>query len=290
MASFNSKSIFKYASKSDIIKIIILTSIIFIILQFIRITFIINNERDDFFFNHIYNKVTLPTTFKQLLYQPWALITYIFSDLSFMRILGNMIWLWIFATVIEDLKGSNRILPIFLAGGIVGGLFLLTFNMIKPNMALSNYGGALAAVSAIAVATVMFKPSYKFSMFFGLEIPIWVFAAIFFALNIATVQSNTLAILFLTIGGVLVGLGYTNILSSFFEKASYYFTKFGNYFSNNRNFVLEEKHTTRNKTVFNISSYKPKSIDDILDKINEKGLDALSKEEKKQLEQFSKNT
>lgn len=107
----------------------------------------------------------MPATFRELLYQPWSLITYLFSELNFMRILGNMIWLWVFATVIEDLRGSNRILPIYLTGGVVGGLFMMLFNQFKPAITMSHYTGSLGALAAVAFATLIFRPKYKFSMF-----------------------------------------------------------------------------------------------------------------------------
>jgi membrane associated rhomboid family serine protease len=293
MASFNSKSIFQFASKSDIIKIITATSLFFVILQFTRITFLINGESDAPFYQYIYNKLALPATFRELLYQPWSLITYLFSELNFMRILGNMIWLWVFATVIEDLRGSNRILPIYLTGGVIGGLFMMLFNQFKPAITMSHYTGSLGALAAVAFATLIFRPKYKFSMFFGLEIPIWVFVGIFFALNIATIQSHTVSQLFLAIGGSLVGLGYTNILQVYFEKCTEWFTRIGNYFTNNDNFVTNKKNTNRQQTMLNVTykktQNKTKTIDDILDKIHEKGMDSLNPTEKQLLEEYSKN-
>ncbi len=293
MNSFNSKSIFQFASKSDIIKIITITSLIFVIFQFTRLTFLINSESDAPFFTHFYNKFALPPTFKQLLYQPWSLFTYMFSELSIMHIIGNMIWLWIFGTVIEDLKGSNRILPIYLVGGLVGALLMMLYIGLKPSAQVAHYAGSLAALSSVAIATLMYKPKYKFTMFFGLEIPIWIFVAVFIALNIATLQSYNLSLLFLVIGGVFVGLGYTNLLHSFFEKCTVWFNRMGNYMGNNDNFIVKRESTIRNKTVLHVSSKnlekKSKSIDDILDKINEKGIQSLTKEEQKSLEEYSKN-
>jgi membrane associated rhomboid family serine protease len=293
MASFNSKSIFKFASKSDIIKIISITGLFFVVLQFTRLTFLINNESDAPFYTFLHNKLALPTTFKGLLYQPWSLITYMFSELNFMRILGNMIWLWIFATVIEDLKGSNRILPIYLVGGIVGAILMMTVQLIKPGISMGYYTGSLGSLSAVAIATLMFRPKYKFSMLFGLDIPIWVFVAIFFALNIATLQSYNLSLLFLVLGGSLVGLGYTNILESFFDNCTALFVKIGNFMWNNDNFYIKKEPNQFKNTLLNAKPNNLKkpsqSLDEVLDKINEKGIDSLTKAEKSILEEYGKS-
>ncbi len=293
MASFNSKSIFRFTSKSDIIKIITITSLFFVILQFTRVTFLINNESDSPFYTFLYNKLVLPATFRELLYQPWSVITYMFSELNFMRLLGNMIWLWVFGTVIEDLKGSNRIIPVYIIGGIAGALFMMAFNAFRPSVNIGYYAGSLASLSAVAISTLMFRPKFRFSMFFGLEIPIWIFVAIFFALNIATIQFHTLSLLFMAAGGILVGLGYTNVLDSFFNKCTELLSRAGNYITNNDNFIIQKENKNRDKamlhTTYKKIQNKTATIDDILDKINEKGIDSLSREEKKLLDEYSKN-
>lgn len=292
MATFNSKSISKFASKSDIIKIITITSLFFVTLQFTRLTFLINGESDAPFYTNLYSKFALPLNFGQLIRQPWTLLTYLFSELNFMRLLGNMIWLWVFATVIEDLKGSNRILPIFITGGLVGALFMLGYSSIRPGAMIQPYAGSLAALSAVAMAALIYKPQYKFSMFFGLEIPIWVFVAIFFALNMVTIEKYTLPLFFMVLGGMLTGLAYTTILHSYFEGFTAMLFKAGNYMGNNDNFILEKEASNRNKSMLNLSykknGEKEMTMDALLDKINEKGIDSLTKEERKRLEEFSK--
>jgi hypothetical protein len=164
---------------------------------------------------------------------------------------------------------------------------------LKPGAQATHYAGSLAALSAVAIATLMYKPKYKFTMFFGLEIPIWIFVAVFIALNIATLQSYNLSLLFLVIGGVFVGLGYTNLLHSFFERCTLWFNRMGDYMGNNENFIAKKNNTIRNKTMLHLGGKnivkKSQSIDDILDKINEKGIQSLTKEEQKILEEYSKN-
>ena len=46
MGIFNSTSIFKFTSKSDIIKIVLVVTILFVLLQFIRISMLINSNSD----------------------------------------------------------------------------------------------------------------------------------------------------------------------------------------------------------------------------------------------------
>ncbi len=294
MASFNSKSIFKFASSSDIVKIITACSLFFVCLQFTRLTFVINGESDAPFYTVLYNKFALPMQAKQLIKQPWSLLTYLFSELNFMRLVGDMIWLWIFATVIEDLKGSNRIIPIFFTGGILGAVLMLAFSAWKPDQGLPYYAGSLASLTAIATAALMYKPKYRFSMFFGIEIPIWVFVLIFFTLQVLTINEHRLPLVILALGGALAGLGYTSYCSAWYEQCTKFLQKAGAYWGNNDHFILEKEKEKRSNALRHTPFKKvvkyEMGIDDILDKINDTGIDSLSKEEKKRLEDFSKST
>lgn len=292
MSTFNAKSVFQHISRSDVLKIATLTSLIFVILHFIRITLLIGGEEETFFYTQIWNRLCLPLDLKQWLYQPWTLLTYMFMDMSFMRILGNMIWLWVFATVIEDLKGSYRILPIYLSGGILGALLMLTYHTLSPQPAVNFYGGALAALVAVVVAVLLYKPTYRFWFFGSVSVPIWVLALIFLVLNLVSVQAFTLGYLFLMIGGALVGVLYNYGLTSFFDAFTAWLKRIGSYFGNNDNFVLKKNSPQRGRTEQQLP-YRSLPVDDsridaILDKINEKGIHSLSEQEKRILNEYSK--
>jgi membrane associated rhomboid family serine protease len=289
MAAFNSKSIFQFASKSDIIKIVLAITIVFVLLQFIRISMLLNTNEDAAFYKYLWNPLSMPSDMKTFLHQPWSLITYFFLDGSFWGIVGNMIWLWIFGTVIEDLKGPNRVFPIFFIGGIAGGILMLLFGLIKhaePQL----FTGASCSIMAVAFAALMFKPHYKFYMLFGVGIPIWVFLLLFVGLRLASVQLYNLPFLFLLLGGAAVGLMYTNVLDGFFNTCSHLYKQSGSILNNERFILHTEKQNRKrvNDTLpFKRIHTSASRIDAILDKINEKGIQSLTKEERSILDDYS---
>ncbi len=291
MSVFNKKSIFQSVSQSDVIKIAVITSLTFVLLHFIRITLLMGDEDTTFFYTKLWNQVCLPPTLHQLIYQPWSLITYMFADMSFMRILGNMIWLWIFGMVIEDLKGNYRILPIYLMGGMLGGLLMVTYNTFSAHPFSTYYAGGMASLLAVAVGSLLYKPTYKFWFFGSLSVPIWLLVLIFIGLNSVTINTHTLAFIFLLLGGIVTGVLYNYGLTSFFDWCTIQFKRFGKYFDNNENFILKKEHKLRVYTNESFSQRvkikDSKRIDDILDKINEKGMDSLSDIERKILNDFS---
>ncbi|MBK7762968.1 MAG: rhomboid family intramembrane serine protease [Bacteroidetes bacterium] len=286
MGSFNSKSIFQFASKSDIIKIIVTIILVFVMLQFIRISMLLTKQDVAFYFDYIWNPLSLAASFKAFIKQPWSIFTFLFIDESLMRIIGNMIWLWIFGTVIEDLKGPARVLPVFITGGLIGGLFLLVFNAIMPAPTLF-YTGSTAGVMAVAFAALMFKPQYRFWWFLGIGIPIWVFVLIFMAFQLASIQLSNLPYLFLLLGGIISGLLYTNILATYYEHFTTLIKRLGNLLDN-RNFVIQNtKPAPQAQVPFKRIQFTPKGIDDILDKIHAKGIDSLTKDERRLLDEYS---
>ncbi len=291
MGIFNSKSIFQFASKSDIIKIVLAITIIFVLLHFIRISMLLTSNTDAPFYTYLWDKLSIPTDIKTFAHQPWSLFTYFFLDGSFWGIVANLIWLWIFGTVIEDLRGPNRIVPIFIIGGIAGGAVMLLLCLLKPGEP-QLFTGASTCVMAVAFAAVLFKPSYKFWALFGVGIPIWVFVMVFVALQLASIRLDNIAHLFLLLGGLAIGLTYNNVLDSFFEKCTELLKRSGSILDN-KNFILKKETQVRNRmnnTVpFKKIQFSPSKIDEILDKINERGLSSLSKEERQLLDDYSKS-
>lgn len=268
-------SIFHALSQSDVVKLIVAHALIFVLLEFIRISLLISNDSTDFYYQFILYKLQLPSSFKECIYQPWSLITHLFSELSFLHLLSNMIWLWIFSFVIEDLLGTYRIIPIYITGGVISAIFLLTFYTIKPESQMSPYfASSTGAVWAVVVATLAYKPHYQFSKLFGFSIPIWIYGLVFFALNFLFIKNNWMAWGVYLLGATLVGLSYPKILSQYFLQCTIHLRKWSSYFKSDKNFIEKKRNHT---------------IDELLDKINKNGSASLTQKERKELEELSKN-
>ena len=130
MNGFQSRSIFKNAYRSDIVRLFILCGGLFVFLWFIEITFLMTEAGTAFFIQYMKNPLQLPLEMDIYLKQPWSLLTFGFMEASFWGLFTNMVWLWIFGTVLEDLRGTNRILPIFWLGSIFAGVVLIFFKLV----------------------------------------------------------------------------------------------------------------------------------------------------------------
>ena len=277
--------------QSDLLKIITISSLVFVLIHFIRITSLISNREPIFFNEVLWPGLTLPATWSAWLYKPWTLITYPFIEMNFMRLLGNMIWLWIFGRALEDLHGYYRVLAIFLVGALLGGIGWMTWHSVMPGSVGSSYAGSLPAVLAVGVAMLLYKPKYPFWVLFGTSVPLWSLVLVFVIINSLSINVVDGGMILMLLGGVLAGVGYNYGPTTHYNFLHRALKKTG-FITNNENFVLKPKQERRNRIGRNVPfrtiDADMARIDLILDKINEKGMSALSEHERDLLEKYSR--
>lgn len=97
-----------------------------------------------------------------------TLITYQFLHGSWLHVLSNMLFLWIFGDNIEDALGHMKFLLFYLVCGIGAGLAHAIFNM-------GSYGplvGASGAVAGLMGAYIVLFPHARVYVLFQIVIPI----------------------------------------------------------------------------------------------------------------------
>ena len=179
-----------------LVYLVAINLLVFVFLTFIKIIYYLSEIPIEFFYTQIQNWFTLPGMGEKLATRPWALLTYMFTHGSIWGLISSLLWLWCFGYILQDLTGNNKLIPIYLYGGFVGGLvFFLTVNLfpvlanhiqtIEPMM------GAGAAVMAVAVATTTLAPDYRIFPLINGGIPLWVLMVIFVAIDFATLASSS---------------------------------------------------------------------------------------------------
>ena len=172
---------------------------------------------------------------------------------------------------------------------VAGGLFYLLAQLLPVSMPqTTGILGARAGLIGMAAAAVTLSPKYRFYLTDTFSIPILVVAGIFTALMILN-TGFFLPVIFLLAGGALMGFCYVKLLKAGYRPGNWMYT-----FSEKVESLVTpderawSKHSKNRNGVLN-SMYEPKNgisqqrIDDILDKINQKGYNSLSKEEKEVL-------
>ena len=276
-------------------------TLLFVLISFIKTVYFLSDIPMEFFYKQILHWFTLPASPDILAGRPWTLITYMFTHNSIWHLISSMLWLWCFGYILQDLTGNNKLIPIYLYGGFVGGLVFVLINNLFPVLERSIATtepmlGAGAAVMAIAVATTTLAPDYRLFPLINGGIPLWVLTLIFVAIDFATLAS----------GNAGIGAGHlaAGAMGYLFIHQLRTGNDWGNWMIRLVNwlddlFSPEKKHTKdkNENRLFYRSNRKPyektanvtqQKLDEILDKINQEGYQFLTDEEKAFLKKASK--
>jgi membrane associated rhomboid family serine protease len=225
----------------------------------------------------------LPDTWKEWLLKPWTLLSAPFSHLSVWTVFGNMLWLWSFGYILQDLSGNRKIIPLFLYGSIFG---CITFLLLPGSN--EYYFGATAGVGAIAIATTFISPYYRIFPLLGGGIPLWGLTLFYILSTLSSLNSYTLAGALPQVSGLIAGLVYYLVLREGIDMTEW-MSRLFDWFNELFNPEKQIRRPDKGK-IFYMSNHPPfkktanvtqERIDAILDKIGQQGIDSLSEEEKK---------
>jgi len=273
--------------------LVIINAIFFIILLLARAAYNIYQKPAELYYGQVGQWFELPGTFAKLAQRPLTFLTSMFTDTSVLRILSNMIWLWAFGSILQGVAANKRIIPIYMYGGVMGALFFLLANAFMPSLqstaGVVGLMGANAAVLAVAVSTTMFAPNYRFFPMLGGGIPIWVLLAIYLFIDFIGISTNYAAYSLSHLGGALAGCLFVILLRKGWD-GSKWMNSFYDWFINLFNpYKKKNSPSVKEKVFYNTGSRAPYSktsnvteqrIDEILDKINQKGYSYLTEDEK----------
>jgi hypothetical protein len=215
-------------------------------------------------------------------------------------LISSMLWLWGFGFIFQDLAGSKKLIPVYLYGGVAGSLFFLaTVNAIpaiRENVAqIPALLGAGPAIMAVAIATTTLAPRYKIFPFLNGGIPLWILTAVYLLINFATVGSANVGYAMAQVAGGAIGFVFIWQMQKGHDWSEW-MNNFASWIDDL--FNPEKKHTSKieNQKLHYRSQEKPfiktphitqQRIDDLLDKINQKGYSSLTDEEKEFLQKAS---
>lgn len=267
--------------------------IFYLVLLTIKTGLSVNEQSQNVFYTQVVNWFQLPASLPKLGERLWTVLTYMFSDVVLFRAISNMLWLWAFGSILQNLTGNKKLIPVYLYGGLAGALFfILACNLIPANKTAidtNNLLGANASVMAVAVAATMIAPDYRFFRHIRGGIPIWVLTVLYIVIDLAGVASRDSAQAIAHLGGGAAGLSFVLLLRRQIDGSNWMnnlYSRFIDLFNPDKK---KKSHSVKEKVFYNAGNRKPFSktsnvteqrIDEILDKINQKGYKYLTDEEK----------
>lgn len=284
--------------------LIAINLVVFVILAFIKVIYYFSQSEAGIaaFDRDIFRWVALPADPATFLTRPWTLITHMFvhDTGSVWHILANMLWLWAFGYILQDLTGNRKLIPVFLFAALAGAAaYMAAYNFIPPlkeHLAGATACGASAGIMGIAIATTTLAPGYRIFPMLNGGIPLWVITVLYLIIDLATIPYNNpgghiahiagAAMGFVFMRRLQAGKDWSTGINSFFDWATNLFNpdrprKGG---SAKSQLFYKARVQPFRKTI----SVTQQRVDEILEKIHQKGFHALTDDEKEVLKRASK--
>jgi len=241
-------------------------------------------------YEQLMSRFAVPTSLKAFLYQPWSIFTYSTTEVfsNFFRLLSNMVWLFFYAQILKLYTRDAVIIPIFIYGTILGAIGFLVFCAIPSfaQLQVMPLMGAHNGIIALAMAATVIAPSYKILPQIRGGISLWIVTLIYLLINVSSVAVVGAGYGVGLLLAAMVGASFSLLLKKDIDITDW----MNNLWQKLRLFFVKPVKKTAKEVVFyktgNRQPYNKEpivtaeKIDQLLDKINEKGIGALTAIEK----------
>ncbi len=162
-------------------------------------------------YNNFLKFIALPTDLETFIRRPWTFITSFFTHYGFSHILWNMLYLYWFGMIIREYLGSDRLISLYVLGGLIGSLsILLLFNLIPSFEGMSGgiALGASAGVFAVTVGAATLMPNHTFHLLFFGPVKIKYIAAVFVVMAVFGLNGGNVGGEVAHLSGAIIGYFY----------------------------------------------------------------------------------
>jgi membrane associated rhomboid family serine protease len=298
----NRKKLTLGADGNALMMLIAVLLMVFILMAFIKVIYYFTYSSAGLiqYQQQILHWVTLPASLPELASRPWTVITHFLVHDGVWHMLGNLLWLWAFGHILQDLSGYKQVIPVFIYGALAGAVaYIVSFNLIpglRDGLANAEALGASAGVMAIAIATTVLAPDYRIFPMINGGIPLWVLTLIFAIIDLATIPYNNAGGHIAHLAGAAMGFLYMvqmqrgrdwgGWMNTFWDWTTNLFNPDRPAKGRHAKSDLYYKATVPPYKKAN--TFSQQRVDDILEKIHQKGYKSLSEEEKEILKRASK--
>ncbi|MFT3703256.1 MAG: rhomboid family intramembrane serine protease [Agriterribacter sp.] len=295
-----SRKVFFGADNDALVRIIIINVLITAVIFFIRSIYLITKIDIALFKTQVTDWFVLSADAGKLPSRPWTILTFMFSHIDIWLLIANMLWLWAFGFIVQSLLGSEKLVPIYIYGGLAGAVvYLLCSNLIPvfagkaPQMMLA---GANCSVMAIAIAATAAAPGYRIFPLLNGGIPLWILTVIYAAVNIASTTFDDPPAYGAQLAAGGVGFMFVNLLNKGYDIGAWMIRAYDWFFDLFNPDKTPRQPVEKTRIFYDTQGREPfqkkpnlsqQRVDEILDKINQKGYHNLTNEEKELLRRAS---
>ena len=264
-------------------KIIFINIICFVFPLFFKTILFLFSLSENFFVGLF----ELSSSFQDLVFKPWTILTYGFLHSGFFHLFWNMYLLYFSSRLLLNLFNSKIFLKLYFLGIIIGGLiFILSYNFFPVFQDANPYMvGASAGVMSVFIFMSTYSPSLEIKLIL-FNIKLRYLGIAFVLLDVIQIPYGNSGGHIAHLGGAFFGFFYAQRLQkgldiglpldNLVEKISQLFIR-----KSKMKTVYKSKDTSdiQNKKSTMVRDHQ-RRIDEILDKISVSGYESLSNEEK----------
>ena len=242
-----------------------------------------------FLMNHpipLIQLLAVPSDLTLLVRRFWTPVTYMFYHTGFIHLLFNILGLYWFGKLFLNYFESDKLLSVYLMGGISGALsYIMAFNLFpafKPVSALLL--GASASVLALLTAVAVYDPQKEIHLFFIGRFRLKYIAVFYVLLSIIGISASNPGGNIAHLGGIAWGWFYIVQLGKGKDYGAVIIkllNKVALWFKPKSKLKVTYKQPPRDDYEYNrMKNQRQEEINKILDKIAKSGYDSLTKKEK----------
>jgi membrane associated rhomboid family serine protease len=267
---------------SSLTRLIYINLAVFVVIRLINVVYFLSGEPFT-----LLNWLALPADVHQLATRPWTLLTYMFLHFDFLHILFNILWLYWMGRIFLGYFDQQKLVTLYLSGGLWGGLFYLAaynlFPAFEDTVPVSQLLGASASVIAIVVALAFYAPNHSIYLMFVGQVRMKYLALVSVILYIIGISSTNAGGNLAHLGGAFWGMVYVLQLKrgrDLGKGVSGLFAWLGKVFKPKPKIKVTYRKTSDDIEYNRQRNQNQMVINEILDKISKSGYDSLTKEEK----------
>lgn len=255
---------------------------IFLTFRILNVFFFLSNTPFPFM-----DWLALPSDFGMLASRPWTLLTYMFLHFDFLHILFNLLWLFWMGQIFLTYFDQEKLLILYLLGGIAGGLaYMAGFNSFPVFAGVvedSRLLGASASIIAIVTALAVYAPSHTLHLMFIGPVKMKYIALVSILMYVIGISSSNAGGNLAHLGGALGGLLYVlqirrRGISA--KSSGTFFSGIKNRFASRPKVKVSYRKPPNDIDYNRQKNQDQKHMNEILEKISKSGYDSLTREEK----------
>lgn len=268
---------------SALTKLIYINLGVFLLIKIIGVFFYLSGQSFP-----VIRWLAVPSDTSALLVRPWTIITYMFLHEGFIHILFNLLGLYWFGKLFLYHFEGNKLIGVYLLGGIAGALlYVAAYNVIPVFQSVNGLLlGASASIFAVLVATAFYDPNRGIMIPLIGTFPLKYVAVFYVLLSVIGISSTNPGGNIAHLGGALFGWFYIYRLGKGRDMSSgivNFINKIADLFKPKSKMKVSFKQDTppRDDHEYNHMKHAQQDeINKILEKIAKSGYDSLSKKEK----------